>query len=114
MLAADSPIGVFLTAGLVLIAASLAAVVAASNSVGRPILLVAIIDGVFLANTTVSFLHQLGTRRDFEIQFGEFLTIPSAVGVVLTLLLFIVPLLGATVWAGRRARLRMEAPHRLP
>ena len=103
MFAADSPAAVFLISGLVFIAASLAAVLAASNSVGCPMLLVAVIDGVFLVNSTTSFLYSPGTHQDFEIQFGEFLTIPSAIGVVLILLLFIVPLIGATAWAGRRA-----------
>lgn len=103
-LEADGPVAVFLTAGLMLTAASLAAIVAASNSVGRPMLLVAMIDGFFLLNTSTAFGVQVfGTNRDFEIQFGEYLTIPNVPAIAINFGLFVVPLIAATVWASRRA-----------
>lgn len=104
MLAADSSVAVFFTSGLVLVAASLAAVVAASNAVGRAMLLVVVVDGLFFLNEIVSFIRQLLTAHNFVIQFGEFLTIPSGVGMVVLLALQI-PLLAATIWATRRVRL---------
>ena len=113
LLAADRPIAVFLMAGSVLLAASLAAVVAASNRTGRSMMLVAAVDAALLLNESGSIIKQARTSRDFEIQFGEILTIPSSVGMFIALFLFLVPLGWATISAVRKAhvpgRLRFGA-----
>ena len=104
MIVARDPVPVFAMAGAVLIAASVAAIVAASNRFGRLMFIVAIVDGLILANLLGSLMAGLSAGiYDFEIQFGEYLTIPSNVGLFLVISVIAGPLLAATFWALRRA-----------
>jgi hypothetical protein len=104
MIVARDPVPVFLLAGAVMFAACVAAIVAASNRFGRLMFIVAAVDGLILANAVGAFI--VAARAgiyDFEIQFGEYLTIPSNVGLFLVILVLVGPLIAATFWSLRRA-----------
>jgi hypothetical protein len=109
LLSASQGVDVLLIAGAVLVCASAAAFIAARNRPGSTMFVVAVIDGAFALNEAISLLRSARGARDFEIQFGEFLTIPSDVGLVINLLILL--LLVATIfWALARARPQQVLP----
>ncbi len=103
LLYAPRGIAVFLVAGLVLVSAAAAAYLAGRNQRGRGMGVVAIVDGALALNLGIGVLLAARTTSDFRIQFGEFLTIPSAVSIAILLLVLIGPLALISGWAARQA-----------
>jgi hypothetical protein len=104
VIGARDPVPVFVLAGAVMLVASVAAIVAASNRFGRLMFIVATVDGLILANAVGGLIVAArGRIQDFEIQFGEYLTIPSNMGLFLVIIVLVGPLIGATFWSLRRA-----------
>ena len=77
LVSASQGVPVLLSAGAVLVCAGAAAYLAARNRPGRSMLFVAIVDAAFALNMSISTVVNALGARDFEIQFGEYLTIPS-------------------------------------
>ena len=102
LVSASQGVLVFLIAGTVLVCAGAAAYLAARNRPGRSMIFVAVIDAAFSLNMSIGTVVAALGARDFEIQFGEYLTIPSAAGLVISLLVFLLPLLATVRWALRR------------
>jgi hypothetical protein len=103
LLAADRGPLVTLAAGLVLVGAAASAAIAVANRRGAPMLWVAFVDAALLANLAAGFAAAAREGSGFEIQFGEYLRIPSGPGLVLMIVVFLVPLALAALWALRRA-----------
>jgi hypothetical protein len=96
--------GVFAVAGIVMLAASAAAITALAVRKGRPLFLVAIVDSLLLLNIATALGIEASSGRDFEIAFGEYVQIPSPIGLVLQVAVLIVPLALTIVWAVRQSR----------
>ena len=103
LLAADRGPSVALVAGLVLVCAAASAAIAVANPRGAPMLWVAAVDAALLANFAAGFAQSARAGTGFEIQFGEYLTIPSVPGLFVMILVLLVPLALASLWALRRA-----------
>lgn len=98
---------VTLVAGSILVAALASSCVAVLNRVGRPMLVIAITDGVLALNFAAVLVAGLVTDpSQMRIRLGEYLTIPALPTVLLLLVLFTLPLGASAVWAGRRVSSR--------
>lgn len=90
-------------AGFFALGAAMAAFIAVGVKRGRPLYFVAAFDAILLINTLGGLLRELMTANDFRIEFGEYLRIPSAIGFVVMLLLFVTPLAASVRWSARAA-----------
>ena len=102
LIGASRGLPVTILAGVIFVSAALAACLAAANRPGRRMLFVALVDGVLFVNLAVTLTVEAFTTQDFEIQFGEYLTLPNAVGFLAAVIMLLGPLGGAALWAARR------------
>ena len=103
LVTAEHGLLVTLAAGLVLVAAAASATIAVGNRRGPAMLWVALVDAALLANFAGDFALSARSGAGFEIQLGEYLTIPSGIGLLVMIVVFLVPLALASLWALRRA-----------
>jgi hypothetical protein len=102
---------VFAVAGIVMLASTAAAITALAIRNGRPLLLVAVVDSLLLLNIVTGLGIEATAGRDFEIAFGEYIRIPSPIGLVLQVAVLIVPLAFTIVWALRQSREQILSTH---
>lgn len=94
-----------LLAGSIFLSAVISAFIAVRNKPGRAMWFVALTSLVFAINLGVSWLQSaLSDISQNAIQFGEYLTIPGAVGTVMMFFLFVWPFAMGVGLAPRRAR----------
>ena len=104
MLRAEKGLPVTLMAGGVFLAAALCVFLAARNRRGPTMWIVALIALAFTVIHGWPWLQNAVTDPSSNIiQFGEYLTIPGAVGTALSGVLLVLPFLIGTIWACRRA-----------
>ena len=95
---------VTLVAGTVFALALVSACLAVRRQAGTAMLVVASVNALIFLNMATSLILNAMRGRGFQWQFGEFLTIPSAVGFVLTLCVLVLPFAASTWWAASRVR----------
>jgi hypothetical protein len=90
-------------AGSVLIGAAVSAAIAARNSRGPIMAVVAIFNGVVLLVFGIPLIQRgLTEPSRYVMQFGEFLTVPPMIALPVTLILVLVPTLLGIWWSIRR------------
>ena len=103
LLSAESGWRVTALAGSVLIGGALSAGIAARNSRGPIMAVVAIFNGVVLVVFGLPLIRRALTDPSrYVMQFGEFLTVPPMIALPVTLSLVLVPALLGIWWGTRR------------
>lgn len=97
--------GVTIVAGSIVALALASACIAVQNLRGRPMLLVAIVDTalLLLIGLPVMVTGFLNVS-DYKIELGEYLFIPGIVAVLISVVLFTLPLAASVFWSTRRIR----------
>ena len=95
--------GVTLVSGAFFVGALACACIALLDKMGKPMLFVALFDGLFALNMGSALLVGLvRSPEQIRIQLGEYLTIPPLPATLVSLGLFVLPLVASALWAARR------------
>ncbi len=98
-------IGVTLVAGGMLLLSLYCAIVAVDDRKGRPMLLLAAWNGVLALLVGLPLMYELFTDHDsFDIQLGEYVTIPWFLAFPIMLGLMVVPFALSVPWALKNSR----------
>jgi hypothetical protein len=98
-------LGVTLASGSMVVLALACACMALLNLRGRSMMFVAVVDGALLILVGLPVLFEgLTNTAEYRIELGEYLHIPGLVAVLISVLLFTVPLAASVVWSARRIR----------
>ena len=103
LLSADRGVVVTALAGSILIGGAVSAAVAARNSPGPSMAVVAIFNGIVLIVFGLPLIQRAITNPSrYVMQFGEFLTVPAAIALPVTLVLVLAPAVLGVWWSLRR------------
>jgi len=96
---------VTVVSGLIVVCALASACIAVLNLRGRAMVFVAVVDSMLLLLIGLPILIEgLANSADFRIELGEYLFIPGIVAVLVSAMLFTVPLAASVIWSTRRIR----------
>ena len=97
--------GVTVVSGAIFIGAVASFSIALLNKIGKPMVFVALFDGLLGLNIGGKLILDLLRHPDqVKIQLGEFLTVPPVPAALILLGVFTLPLLAAAIWAARRSK----------
>jgi hypothetical protein len=102
---ADRGLAVTALAGPILMGGALSAAIAARNSPGPSMAVVAIFNGIVLIVFGLPLIQTALTNPSrYVMQFGEFLTVPAAIALPVTLVVVLAPSVLGIWWSIRRLR----------